>query len=314
MSDQPYLPPALKPGDTIGVFCPAGPARDRQRLQEGIELIRAMGFTLKLSGPTECSTGYLAGTDEERAAHLVALWRDPEVKAILAVRGGFGCLRLLDRLDWSMFRRSPKFLAGFSDVTVLLNTLLHRGELVSIHSPVVTSLGRSDKASATSLFSLLTGTRMAEEIQPRGLEILRGGIGTGRLVGGNLTSLVHLLATPWDHTWEQCILLLEDTNEPLYRLDRMLTQLALAGRLERLAGLLLGTFDSGRDDSTGNLRLQEGVWDRVMELAKPGYPIWAGFPVGHRQRNIALPIGMKAVMDSAAGTLTFLPESVRTFS
>lgn len=313
MGNKPYLPPPLKQGDTIGLFCPAGPARDEQRLRGGIELIRAMGFAVRVSGPTASGTGgYLADTDKHRVAHLEALWRDEEVKAILAVRGGFGCLRLLDRLDWSVFQRCPKFLAGFSDVTVLLNTLLHRAELVSIHSPVVTSLVRSDKASATTLFSLLTGG-MAQAIRPRGLEILRGGIGTGRLVGGNLTSLVHLLATPWDHAWDKCILLLEDTNEPLYRLDRMLTQLALAGRLQRLAGLLLGTFDSGRDDSTGNHRLQEGVWNRIMELAGSDYPIWAAFPVGHREQNIALPIGMEAVMDSAAGALFFSPDSVRSF-
>lgn len=312
MDNKPFLPPPLKQGDTIGIFCPAGPARDEQRLRGGIELIRTMGFAVRVSGPTgPVPEGYLADSDKHRAAHLERLWHDEEVKAILAVRGGFGCLRLLDRLDWSVFQRCPKFLAGFSDVTVLLNTLLHRAELVSIHSPVVTSLVRSDKASAVSLFSLLTGG-IPETIQPRGLEILRGGLGTGRLVGGNLTSLVHLLATPWDHTWDECILLLEDTNEPLYRLDRMLTQLALAGRLQRLAGLLLGTFDSGSDRSN-NHRLQEGLWHRVMELAGPDYPIWAAFPVGHREHNIALPIGMEAVMDSAAGALVFSPDSARLF-
>jgi muramoyltetrapeptide carboxypeptidase len=171
-------------------------------------------------------------------------------------------------------------------------------------------LTRSDEESATALFSLLTGN-IVESIRPHGLEILRGGTSRGRLVGGNLTSLVHLLATPWDSPWDDCILLLEDTNEPLYRLDRMLTQLALAGRLDRLAGLLLGAFDSGRDDKAANHRLQEGVWARVMELAGPGYPVWAGFPVGHRERNLALPIGMEAVMNSSAGTIVFKPDSVR---
>lgn len=310
MSDQPYLPPPLQRGDIIGLFCPAGPVRDGQRLRAGIELIRAMGFEVRISGPAEPRSGYLADTDIRRAEHLAALWGDKEVKAILAIRGGFGCLRLLDRLDWSMFQRSPKFLAGFSDVTVLLNTLFHRANLVSIHSPVATSLARSDEESATALFSLLTG-KILETIRPRGLEILRGGTSRGRLVGGNLTSLVHLLATPWDNPWDDCILLLEDTNEPLYRLDRMLTQLALAGRLDRLAGLVLGAFDSGRDDKAANHRLQEGVWTRVMELAGPGYPVWAGFPVGHQERNLALPIGMEALMDSSAGTLVFTPDSVR---
>jgi muramoyltetrapeptide carboxypeptidase len=121
--------------------------------------------------------------------------------------------------------------------------------------------------------------------------------------------LVHLLATPWELAWDNCILVLEDTGEPLYRIDRMLTQLALGGRLQRLAGLVLGDFDTGIDE-LANLRLQEEVWSRVLELAAPGYPIWARFPLGHRERNLTLPIGMEAVMDSSAGTLQLLPESV----
>jgi muramoyltetrapeptide carboxypeptidase len=130
------------------------------------------------------------------------------------------------------------------------------------------------------------------------------------LIGGNLTTLVHLLGTPWDRDWDGCLLLLEDTNEPMYRLDRMLTQLALAGRLERLAGLLLGTFDAGSNDQVATLRLQEEVWARVMELAGPGYPIWAAFPSGHQEKNLTLPIGMEAIMESASGTLRLLPDSV----
>ena len=251
--------------------------------------------------------GYLADTDEQRAAHLHRLWADEEVRAILAVRGGFGCLRLAGLLDWELFTRTPKWLIGFSDVTLLLNTLFHRCGLVSVHGPVATSLARSDEQSLVSLFTLLTGTP-EERIRPRGLEVLRGGTGRGPLVGGNLTTLVHLLGTPWDHSWDGSILLLEDTNEPLYRLDRMLTQLALAGRFERLAGLILGDFDLAGTDSLAGLRLREAVWARVLELVGPGFPVWADFPAGHRTANLALPIGMEAVLEE--GVLRFLPASV----
>ena len=308
MIERPVLPPRLRRGDTIGLFCPAGPVRDVQRLRAGIKLIEDLGFMVKLRGPVEPQEGYLADTDSQRAEHLHGLWRDDEVKAILAIRGGFGCLRMVEQLDWELFRRHPKFLAGFSDVTVLLNTLLYRAGLVTIHGPVATTLARSNEQSLVSFFDLLTG-EFEERIKPKNLEILRGGTGRGRLVGGNLSTLVHLLATPYDNTWEGCILLLEDTNESLYRIDRMLTQLALAGRLQRLAGLVLGDFDPG-DDRLANLRLQEAVWSRVMELAGPGYPVWAQFPAGHRENNLALPIGMEAVMESDTGTLRLLPESV----
>ncbi len=307
MPERPVLPPRLKRGDTIGLVCPAGPVRDVARLQAGIRLIVDQGFAVRLCGPVEPREGYLADTDEQRAAYLHRLWADEEVRAILAVRGGYGCLRLAGLLDWELLARTPKWLIGFSDVTLLLNTLFHRCGLVAVHGPVATSLARSDEQSQVSLFTLLTGT-VEERIRPRGLEVLRGGSGQGALVGGNLTTLVHLLGTPWDHSWDGCILLLEDTNEPLYRLDRMLTQLALAGRLERLAGLILGDFDLAGTDSLAGLRLREAVWARVLELVGPGFPVWADFPAGHRTANLALPMGMEAVMDE--GVLRFLPGSV----
>ena len=307
MPERPILPPRLRRGDTIGLVCPAGPVREVARLQAGIRLIVDQGFAVKLSGPVEPREGYLADTDEQRAAHLHRLWADEEVRAILAVRGGYGCLRLAGLLDWELLARTPKWLIGFSDVTLLLNTLFHRCGLVSVHGPVATSLAKSDARSQASLFTLLTGT-VEERIRPRGVEVLRGGTGRGVLVGGNLTTLVHSLGTPWDHSWDGCLLLLEDTNEPLYRLDRMLTQLALAGRFERLAGRILGDFDLAGTDSLAGLRLREAVWARVLELVGPGFPVWAEFPSGHRTANLALPMGMEAVMDE--GVLRFLPGSV----
>lgn len=309
MGDRPVLPPRLRRGETIGLFCPAGPVRDVQLLQAGMQLIEEMGFAVKVCGQAMPGAGYLADTDARRAANLHELWSDEEVRAIVAIRGGYGCLRMAGHLDWELFRRQPKFLAGFSDVTLLLNGLLDRARLVSIHGPMVTTLAKNDDQSLVSLFALLTGG-FEERIRPRNLEVLRGGTGSGRLVGGNLTTLVHLLATPWEGHWEGCILLLEDTNEPLYRLDRMLTQLALAGKLGRLAGVLLGDFDAGGGDRLASLRLQEAIWSRVMELVGPGCPVWANFPSGHRESNLALPIGMEAVMDSGNGTLHLLADSV----
>lgn len=301
------MPPRLRRGDTIGLWCPAGPVRDAERLRAGIRLIEDLGFAVKLRGPHMPGDGYLADSDERRTEHLHGLWSDEEVKALLAIRGGYGCLRMIGMLDWELFRRQPKFLVGFSDVTVLLNTLVNRAGLVAIHGPMATTLARSGEQGLVSLFAMLTGG-FEKRVRAKGLEVLRGGTGQGRLVGGNLTTLAHMLATPWESSWDGCIVVLEDTGEPLYRLDRMLTHLALAGRLDRLAGLVLGDFDAG-DDQLASLRLQESVWSRVLELAPPGYPIWARFPVGHRERNLALPFGMEAVMESN-GVLHLLSDSV----
>ncbi len=308
MPELPILPPWLRRGDTIGLLCPAGPVRDVARLQAGIKIMEDLGFAVKLCGPTEPVDGYLAASDNQRAANLHGLWTDESVKAILAIRGGFGCLRMVESLDWQLFARHPKWLIGFSDVTILLQGLRERANLVSIHGPVASSLAKSDEASVHSLFSLLTGD-ITERIKPKGLEVLRSGRCRGQLIGGNLTTLVHLFATPWDCSWEGKVLLLEDTNEPLYRLDRMLTQLALSGKLEGLGGLILGEFDQG-EDNLANLRLQEALWTRVMEVVGPRYPVWGGFPVGHRQRNLALPIGMEVEMDSSTGSLHLITGSV----
>nr|WP_320013009.1 LD-carboxypeptidase [uncultured Desulfobulbus sp.] len=309
MVDTPICPPWIKRGQTIGLVCPAGPVRDPARLQAGIQKIHDLGFATKICGPASPVEGYLAADDTMRATHLHRLWNDDEVKAIVAIRGGFGCMRLLSQLDWDLFRRSPKWLVGFSDVSALLQGLLSQSNLISLHGPVATSLAQSDEASIHSLFALLTG-RFEERIKPKGVEVLRGGLGQGRLIGGNLTTLVHLLATPYDMDWTGKILFLEDTNEPLYRLDRLLTQLALSGKLSQLEGLILGEFDQG-DDSLQNLRLQEALWQRVMELVGPAFPVWGGFPLGHKQKNISLPVGLEVKMDSSAGALDLVPASAR---
>ncbi|WP_028584393.1 S66 peptidase family protein [Desulfogranum mediterraneum] len=311
MNQRPLLPPRLRRGDTIGLFCPAGPVRNMRAFEDGVRLIRDFGFQVKVQGPVQANHPYLADDDRSRAGNLLALWADDTVQAVMAIRGGYGCLRLLPHLPLEALQRNPKLLVGFSDLTVLLNGLLNGANLATIHGPVVTSLARHDQESVHQLFALLSG-EIPEYLQSRQLEILRGGTARGRLSGGNLTTLVHLLGTPWDGSWEKKILVLEDTAECGYRLDRMLTQLALSGRLEQLAGLILGTFDPGDDRQLECLRLQEQVWERVLELTQGlGLPIWGNFPLGHQQRNQALIMGMEATMDSSSGKLRLHPQSVQ---
>lgn len=306
----PVLPPRLQPGDTVGIIYPSGPIRDALALAKGLQVLRDMGLQIRHTYPDGSGPDYLAANDRQRLGELHRLWADKEVKALIAARGGYGCLRLLADLDFGFIRTRPKWLLGFSDLTVLLNGIFARCGLVTLHGPMISTIARADRLSFERLRQTLAGE--FRPCAPAGMEILRGGIGQGRLIGGNLTTLCHLAGTPWQPQTEGRILFLEDTAEPLYKIDRMLTHLACCGLFDRLSGLILGLFDPGHDDRLETLRLNEQVWQRLLELTdSASYPVWGGFPVGHQRENLALPIGMEAIMNSISGTLEFLPQTCR---
>lgn len=300
--NSPLIPPRLHRGDCLGLFSPAGPVRDQDRIDAGIRLLHELGFrTRRLNLPEELH-GYLAAGDRTRIEEFHALWADEAIHGLMAVRGGYGCLRILHAVDLDLVRHRPKILIGFSDITALLNLVSGRAGLVAVHGPVATSLADCGLDSVRALLALLSGEH--PDYNPgRRIEILRPGTATGNLRGGNLATLVHLLGTPWEPCWADAVLVLEDTGEPMYKIDRMLTQLYHAGKLDHLAGMLLGAFDVG-DNAADNLRLQEQIWDRVLELTgRFGYPVWGGFPVGHHGPNYPLLLGASATMDSSAGEL-----------
>lgn len=303
------LPPRLQPGDTVGIIHPAGPIRDEEGFAKGLQVLRDWGLQVRCEPPEQSGSDYLAADDQQRLAELHRLWADEEVKALIAGRGGYGCLRLLNDVDWDFLCRRPKWLIGFSDLTVLLNSITARCGVVTLHGPMISTLARADQLSLERFREVLAG-QFLPCTRPASLEVLRGGLAQGRLLGGNLTTLCHLLGTLQQPQTEGCILFLEDTAEPLYKIDRMLTHLACAGLFSKLNGLIIGLFDLGHDDRLATLRLNEQVWQRVLELTETSsFPIWGGFPVGHQQENFALPIGMEAVMNSLSGSLAFLPQT-----
>jgi muramoyltetrapeptide carboxypeptidase len=300
------LPPALVPGDAIGIIAPAGQVKDRQRLESGVRALSEMGFTVRLPPSLWPGTGYLADSDAGRAEEFNRTWADPEIKALMAVRGGYGCLRILDVIDLQLIRKTPKYLIGFSDITLLHTFLQRETGLISLHGPVLTSLAGSDGPSRERFRQCLLGN-WQKSLRVKGMEILRGGDECrGTLIGGNLSSLVTLLGTPFAPQWEGKILFLEDTNEPLYRIDRLLTQLFLAGVFNTIKGLILGDFSSaGGMDSLEKIRHHEAVWNRALEVtAASRLQVWGGFPIGHQRENLTLPVGATAIM-SSAGALLF---------
>jgi muramoyltetrapeptide carboxypeptidase len=303
------LPPALQKGDVIGLVAPAGPILHEDHFLDGVRLLRHLGFQLRFHRDNWEGQGYLAANDVDRAREFNEMWGDPEVKALLAARGGYGCLRMVDGIDMDLVRSRPKIFIGFSDITVLLAAIHRQTGLVTFHGPMVSTLPRSDRGSIdafTQLLSARTPDRiMVDRDAGRKIEVLSPGRARGTLTVGNLASLVHLLDTPYEPAWQDRILVLEDVGEPPYRIDRMLTHLHRAGRLQQLAGLILGTF-AGYDDPAERTS-GEDCWQRVLELLSDRkIPIWGNFPVGHTARNHILPLGVEAEMDSSTRTLQLL--------
>jgi len=229
-------PAVLHPGVIIGVVAPPG-AIEAAQVSAGVRLLEEAGFEVRLGDSVFRRVGYLAGNDAERAADLTAMFRDDEVRAIVAARGGYGSGRLLPCFDEEMVRKHPKVFVGYSDLTFFLTWLLQRVELVTFHGPMVAGLAQSGDG-ARRLLAMLRGDRTSWNLQAT--EIIQPGTAEGIICGGCLSVLMATLGTPYEFQTGGRILFLEDVNERPYRIDRMLTQLRQAGKLDGLAGLVFG--------------------------------------------------------------------------
>jgi muramoyltetrapeptide carboxypeptidase len=293
-----YLwPPPVLPGETIALAAPASCVA-RPAWESGLRVLEGWGFRIKC-GPEIFSTRVLGDeTDRLMARRFQEIWCDPEVKAIMGVRGGYGSLKLLPHLDLTQLAAAPKRLVGFSDLTNLLWDLHRRLGLVTFHGPTVAQLADLTEGARQSLFDWLTspGPRTAAH---EGLTVLHPGLATGPLAGGNLTTLCHLLGTPFAPQFEGYLLFLEDHNEAHYRLDRMIHHLMLAGALAGVRGVVLGAFTA-----CGSI---EGLLEVFTIALEPlGVPVLAGLPVGHQPDNHTLPLGAWARLDSRQASLTLL--------
>jgi len=287
-------PPALKPGDRVAVVAPAGVCRAAD-LAPGLALLREFGLEPVLSEGLYRRNGYLAGADELRARALMAAFDDASIAGIVCARGGYGSLRLLSRLDFGRIAAHPKRLVGFSDLSALLWAVCRRAGLVCFHGPTVASLAKADPPTVETLrAALMAGPEITVALESA--QVLVDGEASGYLCGGNLTTLCHLLGTPFAPSFDGGILVLEDRGEAPYRIDRMLTQFRLAGTLAGVRAVVLGDFtDCGSEAD---------LW-RVFEdlLADLGVPVVAGCGIGHGPRNLALPLGLPARLDAALATI-----------
>jgi muramoyltetrapeptide carboxypeptidase len=300
----------LRPGDTVGVAALSGPA-DPDDLARGCAALEAMGFGVRLAANVGLRSGLLglAGSEEERLAGYRALLVDPDVRAILFARGGYGATPLLSHIDADELTAHPKIHCGFSDLTALSGFLLSRCGLPSFHGPMVAAdLARGlDPLSASFFPSMLEGRGPAELTLPEA-DVLAPGDAEGRLVGGCLSLLAAMVGCGYEFPYEGSVLLLEEVGEEAYRIDRMLVTLRDAGRLAKLRGILIGSLATVTFGGTGDpARLRALLTERLAPL---GIPVVAGVAAGHRGPNVTLPIGARVAWDEGRRTLGFREEIV----
>jgi muramoyltetrapeptide carboxypeptidase len=295
------LPPPLRRGDAVRVVAPSSPF-DPAALEKGLEVLSGrLGLRPRMRPDLAARRAYLAGDDARRAAEWREAVADPEARAIFCARGGYGAMRILPAVDPAALLARPKALVGFSDVTAL-HAVLNRAGLATVHGPVVTQLGRAPEDAVRHLEALLFDGARGPDASDRpapgaGLvaeRTIRAGRASGPLLGGTLTLLAHLAGTPFAPRLEGAILLLEDVGEKPYRIDRCLTQLRLAGALDRLAGIAVGQLTACDD---GDVLAADVVREAALAL---GIPAIEGLPAGHDDANFAVPLGARATLVAPA--------------
>jgi muramoyltetrapeptide carboxypeptidase len=284
------IPPYLQKGDTIGVTCPAG-YMAAEKAQACINSLHEWGYNVMVGKTLGSGSGnYFSGTDEERAGELQVMLDDENINAILCGRGGYGVGRIIDQLDFKTFKQQPKWIIGFSDITILHAHIYNNYKIASLHAPMAAAFnnGGAENEYVQSLKNAIEGKKVKYEAPIH--EFNKRGEAVGELVGGNLTLLTHIIGTSSEIKTKGRILFLEDTGELLYKIDRMLYQLRRSGKLDKLAGLIIGGF-TGMSDT--DKPFGKTVYEIIRDIIKDyHYPVCFGFPVSHGKENISLKVGV----------------------
>ena len=295
-------PLPLQKGQKVAIVAPAKSIGEND-IDKAVEIFEAWGLEVVTGRYLFSSFHQFAGKDDQRAADLQSAINNPEVRAIFCVRGGYGTTRMIDLIDFNPLRRSPKWIVGFSDVTAILSHLSNLG-IESIHG-IMPRLFGSDgtQAAIESLRKILFGEEDAYFVNPHSLN--KHGVGRGNLVGGNLSLLCHAIGSETDLVTDDTILFIEDVDEYLYRLDRMMVQMKRSGKLRNLAGLIVGHFTEMKDDE--DVAFGKNAFEIIEEhVSEYHYPVCYGFPAGHHVNNLALPISRHCTLkvDKFGGILT----------
>ena len=304
-----FKPPALRPDDTIGIIAPGSPITAEQ-LAAGVQELERRGFRTRYRKDILAAERYLAGSLERRLTEFYELWEDPQVCAVIAARGRYGCQHLLPFLDAARIRKHPKILVGYSDLTALQLFLVQDCELVTFHGPMVTK----DFAEGPTHYDWDSFERILCHPTPQGkltspgTSTLIGGTATGRLVGGCLSLIAALIGTPWQLETQNSILFLEDVAERPFRLDRMLHQMKLAGMFEQVRGILFGEMYDCTIPSEAGYQIEDLCFDLIKDI---GVPTLFGWQSGHSpMKNRTLPLGIQVKLDADRQQLELLEAAV----
>ena len=297
-------PPALHPGDTIGIAAPASTFH-RETLLHGIEHIREAGYKILFRPDIFSQNGYLAGTDRRRTNELEIMFMDRRVKAIFCARGGYGSQRLLPLLDENALRNNPKIFMGYSDITALHSFLQKVCGMVTFHGPLVTEMADRKPKDLRSIFDALANREPWGTLSTGLLDVLRPGRTEGLVTGGSLTVFTQMLGTRYEPDTEGMILFFEDRGEKPYAIDRLFSHVKLAGKFDRAAGLILGQFTPPVDWSKGEQAYSDEIKRIVLDLLEDfRFPIVRNFPAGHFDGSICFPFGVRATLDGEHGAVS----------
>ena len=311
---KPLKPKALKHGDLIGVVCPASAPSSYTKIVEGAEYLERLGYRVKLGTNIRAVRGYLAGTDAQRAQDINEMFIDKQVKAIIAVRGGYGSPRLLPLIDYAQVRRNPKIFVGYSDLTALQMALFKKSGLVTFSGPMlgVEMLKGIDPFTEEHFWRMMTSNKplgLLQNPDARSLERIHEGKAAGVLLGGNLSLIASITGTPYLPSFKNSLLFLEELEEENYRFDRMMNQLALAGCFDDAKGIIIGELTDVKpaDESKPFLTVEEILSDYLVPLRKP---ILKGLAYGHVPRKLTMPIGVRAEITTTNASLRLLESAM----
>ncbi len=300
----------LKGGDTIAITSPAGAVWDDAQVEKFSGILKGFGFNVVLGNTLKVKTGYFSGTDEERAKELNGYFADKNIKGIFCMKGGWGCARILDKLDYKSISQNPKVLIGFSDITTLLNAIYVKTGLITFHGPVGNS-GWNDWTSSVFKSVIMNGEQTVFPVGPNEEDkiiTINKGSATGILVGGNLTVVSSLIGSGYLPDWKGKVLFLEETKEEPYRIDRMLTQLKLAGVLKQLNGIAIGKFVKCEAEEPHKAFTFMQVFEQHFKQLS--IPVFYGLMTGHIENKLTLPVGAEVKMNAETGVLTLAEAAV----